>query len=447
MMMESERLKNIQANILGYHYKEHVKCIFIRFTEKGEPIFRWINKLSDQLTTAEMERRAYFEFKDKGTNPIKESLNFYLSSRGLQFIGCKKKEERNPADAAFWEGMAQRAIILDDPLAMDLEKEWAHHFFHAMIMIASDDDKALNSIQNEIEDELENEKLGKVIHVETGKALFQPSTKKRIEHFGFRDGLSKLNFYKNNGDKKVYPPEIVLDEQDGSYLVFRKLKQDVKKFEDRIRNLCFKLKIPEEYANARIVGRFKNGESLSGLNKPSEKNSDPYRVDFSLDEEGMKCPYHAHIRKSNPRSLDEKLIHRIGIPYGERGGSNVGLLFMCMQKDIKNQFEHIQVKWMNNENFPEPGSGIDPIAGQKVSLHRCHAPRRVRDLGPSYVRKEANELNGTVALMGGEYFYAASISWLRELKPFEEGVIEQKVAFSDSYDFEGSYSMINNQIY
>ena len=48
---------------------------------------------------------------------------------------------------------------------------------------------------------------------------------------------------------------------------------------------------------------------------------------------------------------------RRGIPYGARNladppSSGVGLLFMCYQRNIRQQFEFIQRTWIDNPNFP-----------------------------------------------------------------------------------------------
>ena len=42
----------------------------------------------------------------------------------------------------------------------------------------------------------------------------------------------------------------------------------------------------------------------------------------------------------------------------------VGLIFMCCQRDIKDQFEFIQRTWANNNDFSKRGTGLDPVIGQ-----------------------------------------------------------------------------------
>ena len=94
------------------------------------------------------------------------------------------------------------------------------------------------------------------------------------------------------------------------------------------------------------MGRHEDGTPVTvraadGLNRPITNN-------FNYDEDpGVRCPFHAHIRKANPRTEEtrEHRIARRGITYGQRdfvgeetgirekpkGG--VGLLFMCFQAE------------------------------------------------------------------------------------------------------------------
>lgn len=48
----------------------------------------------------------------------------------------------------------------------------------------------------------------------------------------------------------------------------------------------------------------------------------------------------------------------------DRPETGVGLLFMCYQSDISNQFAFIQKRWgANDRDFQVPGAGFDPING------------------------------------------------------------------------------------
>jgi deferrochelatase/peroxidase EfeB len=107
---------------------------------------------------------------------------------------------------------------------------------------------------------------------------------------------------------------------------------------------------------------------------------------------------------------------RRGIPFGASFGApnggkvedERGLLFVCYQKDIKEQFEWVQSKWINDPNFPpsdhrEP-AGPDPIAAVTYggTFH----------LDP---KKPNINIKNYVKVTGGEYFFSPSLSALRNI--------------------------------
>jgi Dyp-type peroxidase family len=283
-----------------------------------------------------------------------------------------------------------------------------------------------------------------------------------IEHFGYVDGRSQplmlqedITAEREQQDgTSVWNPAFGLDaalvrdpagadaRSFGSYFVFRKLEQNVRGFKETEARLAKALKLTgedEERAGAMIVGRFEDGTPVvlqkeDGANAPVPNNFD-YRDDVS----GAKCPFHSHIRKTNPRgesvgggvTLAQERAHlmaRRGITYGVRDkhpntpdlptsempSGGVGLLFMAYQRDIGNQFEFTQATWANNLDFlkAQPRTGIDPVIGQGPKGGQAcplgwggdeHAPRKAFDF------------RGFVTMKGGEYFFAPSISGLKRL--------------------------------
>ena len=88
-----------------------------------------------------------------------------------------------------------------------------------------------------------------------------------------------------------------------------------------------------------------------------------------------------------------------------------GLLFKCYVTSLENQFEFVQEAWVNSADFSQPGAGIDAIIGQ-------FAVEPAPFLGAAPISKTADkkpQLSFTrfVAMQGGEYFFAPSISALR----------------------------------
>jgi deferrochelatase/peroxidase EfeB len=84
--------------------------------------------------------------------------------------------------------------------------------------------------------------------------------------------------------------------------VFRKLKQYVSGFNQAVRQLAHELNISEEFAFAQTVGRFKDGTPLALTAQPQPEFVRPINnFNYQGDSHGLKCPLHAHIRKTNPR--------------------------------------------------------------------------------------------------------------------------------------------------
>lgn len=235
--------------------------------------------------------------------------------------------------------------------------------------------------------------------------------------------------------------------RDGSYLVFRRLRQDVAGFEQNVATLAKTLGWSTELTGAKLVGRYKSGAPIeqrkfqSGpYTPPSTDPGDPNygnpalgnsntlnnNFEFSNDPNGAICPLSAHIRKAYPRDEDtgkpdpesntqtRRLLRR-GIPYGApfdpddplSANEDRGLLFLCYQNDIENHFEFVQTRLVNNADFP-PGApaapGEDPIIAQS-------------DTAPMLIDPEKPQIDVKhfVTTTGGEYFFAPSISALQDI--------------------------------
>lgn len=153
-----------------------------------------------------------------------------------------------------------------------------------------------------------------------------------------------------------------------SYFVFRKLEQNVLAFRAHEIELAdflgFTTDEERARAGAMAVGRFRDGtpvvlQQSDGL-IPAKENNFNYT---KSDSAGLKCPFQAHIRKTNPRGditgdpLAEEAersrrLTRRGIPYDDRKSRltdgiclqnlptrGVGLLFMCFQASICGGFD------------------------------------------------------------------------------------------------------------
>jgi deferrochelatase/peroxidase EfeB len=184
----------------------------------------------------------------------------------------------------------------------------------------------------------------------------------------------------------------------GSYLVIRQLEQDVDAFNTYCDAEATRLKsrlappftVSAEFIGAKMVGRWKNGSPLvRAPYSPSQSNPIINENGFELgleDPEGLRCPFGAHIRRSNPRdslnpgSEDQIAISnrhrilRVGRKYVPQPGQKPGLLFMCLNGDLERQFEFVQQTWVLGNvislSCPMSMAGeSDPLLGSGATGH------------------------------------------------------------------------------
>jgi deferrochelatase/peroxidase EfeB len=236
----------------------------------------------------------------------------------------------------------------------------------------------------------------------------------------------------------------------GSYLVFAKLEQDVSGFHDSIKYLAARLQGEKKdekinRAKALVIGRFPDGTPIS-LQKTGGgiKESDTYKTGRGVNNFGFDptlspnsdfqhpCPVQAHIRKANPRNLplveerpaSERRIVRRGITYGNRKkepkdhptekdlptiGDGNGLLFMCFQANIKEQFEWVLAQWVL---YFEQSDAVISDKQKDLDLPcNCWPITWKSDLSPTTQYRFGRH----VVLKGGEYFFAPSIKFLQNI--------------------------------
>jgi Dyp-type peroxidase family len=394
--------------------------------------------------------------------------NFFLSFKGYEnLLRCTDKtlEEYFPS-SPFKYGMKNENGInfLGDPPL----HEWEENFneeIHALILLA--DNNCDNLITQSIKIESKVQEFSEIVHKEYGKVL-RNKDGDAIEHFGFVDGISQPLFFKDDIDKvknhdgiSIWNPsaplELVLVKDPlspnkygcGSYFVYRKLQQNVDLFNKKVIALAENL-IPTEpkpeLAEAFVIGRFKDGTPVTLYNEAQSQTLIANNFNYQGDIHGTKCPFHAHIRNVNPRgekvttndkNQSEKRIARRGISYCypkskpfslsteeqlkylqqasiDATESEVGLLFMCFQANITDQFVTLQKTWANNVHFPKRNTGIDPVIGQATQITGGQYWPKGKD-GWGNNREGRYDFSKCIQMKGGEYFFAPSISFLIDL--------------------------------
>lgn len=449
---EKAMLKDLQGNILKGHGRERTANVFLQFDAAQPQAARaWLRKLAKQLTSAHQQLKDVEKFQQTN-QPGGLFYSFYLSATGYQALGIPAAQVPGALNGAFRQGMKARQGALNDPPSTAWEPLF-QQTIHAMLLVGDETEALVNAAVQAVQAALPS--AVKVLGVQPGRA-YRNANGDGVEHFGYVDGRSQplllvediLKEQQTKDGISVFDPSAPLKQalvacpggevgkSFGSFFVFRKLEQNVKGFKDREDKLADELGLQgdeAERAGALVVGRFEDGTPVTlqfeeGAHHPVLNN-----FTYADDQAGLKCPFQAHIRKTNPRgdslklgaTLEEERSHRLvrrGIPYGDRpldangefleddkptGG--VGLLFMDFQSSIENQFEFVQSAWANNPNFVQNGTGIDPIIGQGAGPK----PKWPKKWGGK--DKESFGFDGFVTLKGGEYFFAPCLSFLKNL--------------------------------
>lgn len=467
-------LSDLQSNILKGHGRDYTANIFLSFEEmKKEQIWELLQTLS-YLTTSALDQlrsaAAYGATKVSGGRV----LCVFLTASGYKKLDIPPGDM--PTDAAFLAGMRTRGTLpslqfkdiprdfpgINDPAKSDWEKggPWDPDQSDpdAMILIADDDAGLVSAGLASLKEAFEKANVA-ILGVDRGEAqrrrqLGGSPKGEGLEHFGYVDGVSQPlflaeDFRVNKAWLEEFVPSqfIVPDPAKctpfscGSYFVYRKLEQNVQLFKKQEDELATALKLAgddRERAGALVVGRFEDGTPvvLHGEEQAGVPTND-FNYDGYGDDDPMtaKCPFKAHIRKTNPRTAGDagersRIMARRGITYGKRNRDSidedfsehdqptgkVGLLFMAYMSNISEQFEFTQSAWANNVDFKNQNTAVDPVIGQQ--------PNGPGDIDWTDARTASTaqfDFKTAIKLMGGAYFFAPSISFLQRGQPTAAG--------------------------
>lgn len=466
--MEQLELREIQGFLLR-EYKER-KCskYFLLQITDATNAKRFISEISVSITNA--------------TDELKDiCINIGFTSKGLHRLGMHENNLRSFI-REFREGMVtpHRQRLLGDHDSSDPQNwKWggpANEAVDIILMVFAVDEEAINIYGKDLNEKLEDHGLKEVFHLE-GQIL--PEGR---ENFGFKDGISQpaiigsgikginnnnikpgefLLGYKNEYD--VYPDTPLLNQEqgdikmlpldaggtgqkdlgrNGTFFVLRQLKEDVKGFWDflneKSKNDDGSLNTEESIKlAAKMMGRWPGGAPLVKFpDKDPQIISDDDDFNYiDTDKHGLKCPFGAHMRRTNPRdnfeetgpveSLKLTRKHRImrrvrsygepfiGSPTNNEPNGEVGLLFGCFNADISRQFEFIQYTWANYPKFKQLYADPDPFIGVRENPE----PGTVQNftIPQQTANKYITGLKSFVTVRGGGYFFFPSITTIKYL--------------------------------
>ncbi len=412
--------ENVQGNILKGHGRDHQCVVLLGWdAPRAEALREVLGVVEVTSFAAQLEQAAAYRAND----PTDAFCGVYLSAKAYAALGLEA-----PTDPAFREGAIAAASRLEDPDPSGWEQ--AYRDVNVVFLIADDSLAEVESVVDRIRERAEPA-APDVWHVDYEQRRLDEAGR-RLEQFGFVDGVSNPVFLERDLARKQRdrfdphaPPELALvpdpaaDGGFGSYVVLRKIEQDVRGFREAERRTAAALGLGDpEDAGALVIGRRRDGTPLAAAS-PSTDEGPPNDFDFTDDFGGGRCPFHAHIRKANGRGEavrwgarpDEERWHRLvrrGFTYGERREeepeTGVGLVFIGYQSSLVEQFEDIQRRYFNGEDHPTKDAGRDALVASSPS-----------STPPTWPGGSRFHFGGFTHLKGAAYLFAPSIEVLRTL--------------------------------
>lgn len=444
-------------------------CFLLLKIEDPIQARRWLRETIPDITTA----------ADKTSEQLSHwttGLNLALTWSGLKALGLPAAAlETFPAE--FREGMPSRADILGDA-GESAPEAWEfggtsgparQEELHLMLMLYGITEAEVSALLARERSRLEAGGL-RELGVQRA-ARMRDAEGHVVEHFGFRDGISQpsvegfvdpkhahpdhtgpikpgefLLGYENEYAEVPDAPGVpaALDTQgvlpqgrergwknlgrNGSYLVLRKLRQDVESFQHFLeahKELAAGETdaLKKQWLAAKLMGRWPNGAPLrpGEDTPPARASAGGHGIDNTFgfsekDQAGHGCPVGSHIRRANPRDalppspeMSEQVSrrHRIlrrGITYSD--GADKGMFFIALNANIARQFEFLQQTWMNNGKFGGRYDERDPLATHGAG--KLTLPRQP-------LRRCVEGIERFVTMKGGGYFFLPGLRALEFL--------------------------------
>jgi Dyp-type peroxidase family len=446
---------DLQGDILRAHGNSYDRTSYLFVGVSDDRAGRaWLSDLIPRVTTAAW----------RGAERPDTALNVAFTYTGLERLGVPEKV-LDSCSKEFREGMAARADKLGDT-GPSAPGNWEEHLgtgqAHVLLTLNAKGKDALEAELAQLQEGIAAAGLA-IVHQDHAQLLDNSR-----EHFGFADGAAQPAIEqvsedkkdgggvpeKNGGWRPLALGEFILGVEDeesrtarnahrrplpsapsdplghhGTYMVWRKLHQDVALFRRTLRDAAARYGDGDEnLLAAKVVGRWQDGSPLITAPERPQPGFDaaaPGANDFRYghDPEGLECPLGAHIRRANPRdALDPEpgtgkltFRHRIirrGMPYGpplppevfEDDKKERGLVFVCFNASISRQFESIQRQWLNDGNIFHLGHDSDFLLGANERAGKM----TVQGDPPYILHPQA----AFVITRGGEYLFAPGMTGL-----------------------------------
>jgi Dyp-type peroxidase family len=232
--------------------------------------------------------------------------------------------------------------------------------------------------------------------------------------------------------------------KNGTYLVYRQLAQHVYRFWKYLaENSKEPAQDPLQAAvnlGAKIIGRWPGGSPLavSPDHNDTAKEQENHFAYWKEDPDGMKCPFGAHIRRTNPRDklfgrtqqvsiemIRKHQIIRRGRSYGlplvesmapkdvlaaQEDGGERGIAFICLAGNLSRQFEFLQNVWVRTPTLAGLFKDADPLIAARQGDGEPLNDQFTCPAGP--IRRKYKGMSQFTRLVGGAYFFLPGIKAL-----------------------------------
>lgn len=481
--------QDIQGNILNGYGVGSARYLFYRI-DLPDPARIGLAALISRITT---ESR-------KETGALQSMLNVAFTYQGLKALGISPTSLTSfPPE--FQQGMRRRAVALCD-FGESAPEHWTNALglpqLHMLVLAHGTTEDDCTAMADWAKNQMRGS--GGLTLISELKA---DGLQENKEHFGFRDGISQPWIRGTHpgppiephggkrtpqGPQPLNPGEFILGHLDelnripqgptpdllghnGTYLVFRKLYQNVAQFKAEMEKQAayvFGDPAAKDRLAALTVGRWPSGCPVDLSPEKDDRGiaADPARInDFSYkqDDRGERCPVGAHIRRTNPRDLAtdkngnlvvepmatrHRMIRR-SLPYGpplngkEDDRTDRGLMFIALVADIARQFEFVQRNWVNNgDPFRLDRTDRDPLIGNNHDPRDIpppdpsgqphqETPRKLTVPGATRIPWALN-LPEFVTTKGGDYFFLPSVTALKGLATLAFSSFVKEYAYLES---------------
>jgi Dyp-type peroxidase family len=414
----------------------------------------FVGRVTGQVTSAERW--------EQGKPP--STLNIGFTWAGLRQLGLPDATLLSFPDE-FYQGMSSRNRILGDVGKNDpanWEPVWKEDI-HVWLAVYAQTADELARRSDEMGRLMQETGGARLLYTQQAAAIYIDGKPTSKEHFGYTDGFGNPDYEGVErdtipGQGKLMPDgkwaplatgEFILGYPDearelpdcpvpyllginGTYMVYRKLHENVASFRKYLDEKGKQYPGGREKLAAKFVGRWLDGTPLElSPDRPDpDLVRDPSRntnFTYGHDSDGARCPLGSHIRRANPRDafgfngdlINRRRIMRRGLPYGEytpadqpaRDEDEHGIIFMALGASLYRQFEFMQQQWIEYGNDARLGNDKDPLA----ACHNGGSDKFVVQgtADPGNTPFVCGGLPNFVETRGGEYFFLPSLTALR----------------------------------